>query len=249
MGLGDHCSWKHQSSSLLLGSLQVIEPVRSRCLCIRVAAPTVEGVGHLLDHVADNENLALPDGLRQRIAQGEHALGAPAADGATVLPPPSGCADPCVSERLPGTCWSSPWYAHAQPLLCTTYHCESNSKATAETQHLRSASRAWVQSLAAAVLPAPCLPRSPAGSDRNLRRALLALECCKVQQYPFSGDQQPPALDWELYVQVRPLLCCPLIHSFAQGAVVSVNGGVHSVQPAATHARAQPVWRLLQAQC
>ena len=25
-----------------------------------------------------------------------------------------------------------------------------------------------------------------------------------MQQYPFSGDQQPPALDWELYVQVRP---------------------------------------------
>ena len=76
MGVGDHCSWKRRRfCSLLLGLLQVIEPVRSRCLCIRVAAPTVEGVGHLLDHVADKENLALPDGLRQRIAQGECACG------------------------------------------------------------------------------------------------------------------------------------------------------------------------------
>ncbi len=74
MGMGD-CNLEHHSCSLLLGSLQVIEPVRSRCLCIRVAAPTVEGVGHLLDHVADQENLALPDGLRQRIAQGERACG------------------------------------------------------------------------------------------------------------------------------------------------------------------------------
>lgn len=89
---------------------QVIEPVRSRCLCIRVAAPSVEVVAGQLQHVAAREKLSLPDALAQRLA---------------------------------------------------------------------------------------------AGCDRNLRRALLSLEACRVQQYPFREDQEVVEPDWELYIKVR----------------------------------------------
>ncbi|KAK2176741.1 hypothetical protein NP493_643g03010 [Ridgeia piscesae] len=38
-------------------------------------------------------------------------------------------------------------------------------------------------------------------SDRNLRRALLMCEACKVQQYPFSEDQAVAQADWEVYLR------------------------------------------------
>ena len=91
--------------------MQVIEPVRSRCLCIRVAAPTYPEVEHMLSYVAQKEGLKLPDPLRQRIAQ---------------------------------------------------------------------------------------------TSERNLRRALLCFETCKMAQYPFTDSQTVQMTDWELYIQV----CC-----------------------------------------
>ena len=92
--------------------LQVIEPVRSRCLCIRVAAPTYPEVEHMLSYVAQKEGLKLPDPLRQRIAQ---------------------------------------------------------------------------------------------TSDRNLRRALLCFETCKMAQYSFTDVQPALTSDWELYIQVCQL--------------------------------------------
>lgn len=88
---------------------QVIEPVRSRCLCIRVAAPSVERIAQQLQQVAAREKLSLPAALAQRLA---------------------------------------------------------------------------------------------AGCDRNLRRALLSLEACRVQQYPFREDQEVAEPDWELYIKV-----------------------------------------------
>ncbi|KAL4452110.1 hypothetical protein ABPG75_007772 [Micractinium tetrahymenae] len=87
---------------------KVIEPVRSRCLCIRVAAPSVDSIAQQLQHVAGREKLCLPPALAQRLA---------------------------------------------------------------------------------------------AGCDRNLRRALLSLEACRVQQYPFREDQQVAEPDWELYIK------------------------------------------------
>lgn len=50
-------------------------------------------------------------------------------------------------------------------------------------------------------LPPALAARLAAGCDRNLRRALLSLEACRVQQYPFAEDQQVAAPDWELYIQ------------------------------------------------
>eukprot|EP00121_Abeoforma_whisleri_P004735 Awhi_evm1s4282 len=38
------------------------------------------------------------------------------------------------------------------------------------------------------------------GSNRNLRKALLTLEACKVQRYPFADDQQITKPDWEIYL-------------------------------------------------
>ena len=89
---------------------QVIEPVRSRCLCVRVAAPSVAQIEGQLGKVAAAEQLALPPQLAARLAQ---------------------------------------------------------------------------------------------SCDRNLRRALLSLEACRAQQYPFVEGQDVAAPDWEMYIQVR----------------------------------------------
>lgn len=51
-------------------------------------------------------------------------------------------------------------------------------------------------------LPEPLAARIIASSGRDMRKALLCLECCKVQQFPFSESQQPRLTDWELYIMV-----------------------------------------------
>ncbi|CAG00421.1 unnamed protein product, partial [Tetraodon nigroviridis] len=38
-------------------------------------------------------------------------------------------------------------------------------------------------------------------SGRNLRRALLMCEACRVQQYPFSAEQEIPVADWVIYLR------------------------------------------------
>ena len=38
-------------------------------------------------------------------------------------------------------------------------------------------------------------------SNRNLRRALLLAEACRVRQYPFTPDQHVEELDWEVYLK------------------------------------------------
>ena len=86
---------------------KVIEPVRSRCLCVRVAAPSRDTVRAQLAKVAAAEGLVLPEPLAERIA---------------------------------------------------------------------------------------------GGCDRNMRRALLSLEACRVARYPFADDQPVAAPDWELYI-------------------------------------------------
>ncbi|KAJ8506616.1 hypothetical protein OPV22_007502 [Ensete ventricosum] len=88
-------------------SSKVTEAVRSRCLNIRVNAPTEEQIIKVLEFIGKKENLQLPPGLTARIA---------------------------------------------------------------------------------------------AQSNRNLRRAILSFETCRVQQYPFTINQALPPLDWEQYV-------------------------------------------------
>jgi len=46
---------------------RVIEPLRSRCLCVRVPAPTEGDIETLLAHVAKKESLSLPGPLAKRV--------------------------------------------------------------------------------------------------------------------------------------------------------------------------------------
>ena len=50
-------------------------------------------------------------------------------------------------------------------------------------------------------LPPELAGRVALHSERNMRRALLSLEACRVQQYPFKADQPVQGTDWEVYVQ------------------------------------------------
>lgn len=48
---------------------------------------------------------------------------------------------------------------------------------------------------------APALAaRVAQASGRNLRRAVLMLEACRVRQYPFTEDQEVAYMDWEIYI-------------------------------------------------
>ena len=87
---------------------KVIPAIRSRCLAIRVAAPSMEDISNVITEVAKKEGCSLPPQLAQRIAE---------------------------------------------------------------------------------------------KSKRNLRRAILMVEACKVAQYPFSPQQEVQDLDWELYLR------------------------------------------------
>uniref|UniRef100_A0A7S2XUU0 Replication factor C C-terminal domain-containing protein n=1 Tax=Fibrocapsa japonica TaxID=94617 RepID=A0A7S2XUU0_9STRA len=49
-------------------------------------------------------------------------------------------------------------------------------------------------------LPPALAQRLSMSSGRNLRRAILMLEACRVQTYPFTEDQTVPLPDWELFI-------------------------------------------------
>ena len=85
---------------------KVIDPVRSRCLCVRVGLPKVPEICQVLTNVCKKEGLKISDAFSRRIAD---------------------------------------------------------------------------------------------ASGRNLRRAILMLEACKVQNYPFKDDQEIQITDWEAY--------------------------------------------------
>ncbi|XP_055383037.1 replication factor C subunit 3 [Condylostylus longicornis] len=50
-------------------------------------------------------------------------------------------------------------------------------------------------------LPESFAERLAIKSERNLRRAILMLEACKVQQYPFTANQDIVELDWQVYLK------------------------------------------------
>ncbi|GAU16314.1 hypothetical protein TSUD_299460 [Trifolium subterraneum] len=49
-------------------------------------------------------------------------------------------------------------------------------------------------------LPPSLAARIAEKSNRNLRRAILSFETCRVQQYPFTDKQTIPPMDWEEYI-------------------------------------------------
>lgn len=51
------------------------------------------------------------------------------------------------------------------------------------------------------VLPPALAKRIAEKSGRNLRRAILMTEACKVNQYPFTDDQPIDDFDWEVYLK------------------------------------------------
>lgn len=50
-------------------------------------------------------------------------------------------------------------------------------------------------------LPPELARRVAEKSGRNMRKALLLCEACRVQQYPFSPDQAVPECDWEIFLR------------------------------------------------
>ncbi|KAG8039999.1 hypothetical protein G9C98_001517 [Cotesia typhae] len=50
-------------------------------------------------------------------------------------------------------------------------------------------------------LPDELASRLTTASGRNLRRAILMLEACKVEQYPFTADQQITEPDWQSFIR------------------------------------------------
>lgn len=50
-------------------------------------------------------------------------------------------------------------------------------------------------------LPEELAQRIAEKSNRNLRRAILMCEACKVQQYPFTKDQEIAEPDWQVYLR------------------------------------------------
>ncbi|XP_032516812.2 replication factor C subunit 3 [Danaus plexippus] len=50
-------------------------------------------------------------------------------------------------------------------------------------------------------LPSELAMRIAKSADRNLRRALLMCEACKVQHYPFTSDQKVPEPDWQIFIR------------------------------------------------
>jgi len=50
------------------------------------------------------------------------------------------------------------------------------------------------------VCPPQLAVRVSKASGRNLRRAVLMLEACRVKQYPFKEDQEVAYMDWEVYI-------------------------------------------------
>uniref|UniRef100_A0A7S0RPL9 AAA+ ATPase domain-containing protein n=1 Tax=Pyramimonas obovata TaxID=1411642 RepID=A0A7S0RPL9_9CHLO len=50
-------------------------------------------------------------------------------------------------------------------------------------------------------LPTELAARIALQSDGNMRKALLSMEACKVNQYPFQPTQVVQAMDWELYIK------------------------------------------------
>jgi replication factor C subunit 3/5 len=51
-------------------------------------------------------------------------------------------------------------------------------------------------------LPEQLAARIVSVSGRDVRKALLCLETCRVQQFPFTEAQQPRLTDWEMYITV-----------------------------------------------
>ena len=123
----------------------MIAPIRSRCICLRVSAPTHAQICHVLCELGRKEGIKIPNELAVRIS---HVSGA--------IP----------RILLPvRALYRAFKYSNDIPLIITSSHA--------------------------------CSLQS---SDRNLRRAILTLEACKIQQSPLTEKQSIQLPDWQLFV-------------------------------------------------
>eukprot|EP00457_Paulinella_chromatophora_P010889 gb/GEZN01011008.1/.p1 GENE.gb/GEZN01011008.1/~~gb/GEZN01011008.1/.p1 ORF type:complete len:370 (+),score=68.10 gb/GEZN01011008.1/:27-1136(+) len=58
------------------------------------------------------------------------------------------------------------------------------------------------------ILPAQLCDDITNLSQRNVRRAVLIFEACKVEQYPFTPEQKPRLADWERFVEDLGRILC-----------------------------------------
>ena len=178
---------------------KVMEPLRSRCLCLRVPAPTHDQVRcpETLEVICmrSNGGALLPLAMMHAII---HAMMHDAASEASLLRPPlpSLSLPPSLplslsrsSTRLClpfslriATPWASPGPGFRIP---DAQVCDVLQK-VAHKENLN--------------LPPVLASKVAQASGRNLRRALLMLEATKVQQYPFQENQAVQLPDWEVYI-------------------------------------------------
>ena len=59
----------HRYIALHLLPAQVIDPIKSRCLCLRIAAPSSESITAVLYQVAQREKFALPPNLAAKVVE------------------------------------------------------------------------------------------------------------------------------------------------------------------------------------
>ncbi|KAJ6792289.1 replication factor C subunit 3 [Iris pallida] len=75
-------------------------------------------------------------------------------------------------------------------------------------------------------LPPGFAARVASYSNRSLRRAILAFETCRVQQYPFTANQAVPPLDWEQYVSE---IASDVINEQSPKRLFSVRGKLYEL--------------------
>lgn len=63
-------------------------------------------------------------------------------------------------------------------------------------------------------------------SQRNLRRAVLMLEACKVQQYPFSANTDVSLPDWEVYLQAT---ACKIVEEQSPNRLLDVRSRIYEL--------------------
>lgn len=116
--------------------------------------------------------------------------------------------------------------------LCVRVHAPRHPQIEARLRAV-AAAEGWA-------LPAQLAARIAQASDRNLRRALLALEACKAQQFPFQEGQAVAAADWELYIQVTGMRWQGVVELEQGTAPMSRGPGCEDLIVRPAHKRAPP---------
>lgn len=190
---------------------QVMDPVRSRCLCVRVAAPSLEVVQEQLYAVAKKENLQVCAGSVKCAGRGggwgrvQHSWQSDGGAGAALRGRQEG--EPAGGQR--GVCGARGWGGW-QSEGCRNLRGLESANRRAQCPRGRAAPSFVYRpglSHVSRQLPGGLAARIAAGSNRDLRRALLSLEVCRVQSYPLRDDQPVHPADWEAYIGVRPRVC------------------------------------------